>query len=104
MLRKLVSDYAKTLFNCPIFILVSANGTDEEEIKLVPEVVAPVSLTFKFHNLCDFQYLPAVRKKVSRNGTTIQSIITEVHVSADSLNLSFVSNRKQQIFVLGRRK
>ena len=45
---------------------VATDGTEEEEIKLVPEVVAPVSLTFKFHNLCDFQYLPAVRKKVSR--------------------------------------
>ncbi len=91
-------------FNCPITIPVSADGTEDEEIKLVPEVVAPVSLTFKFHNLCDFQYLPAVRKKVSRNGTTILCIIIEVYISAKRWIYLFFSNRKQKFFVLGRRK
>jgi general transcription factor 3C polypeptide 5 (transcription factor C subunit 1) len=32
------------------------------ETKLVPEIIGPVQTTYKFEGLCDFQFLPMVRK------------------------------------------
>jgi hypothetical protein len=40
----------------------SCEGPDE--VKLKTEIVAPIGVTFKFHNLCDFQFLPAFRTPV----------------------------------------
>ena len=37
---------------------------DKEEIKFVSEIVASVGTTIKFNNLCDFQFLPAIREQV----------------------------------------
>ena len=41
--------------------------SDADEYKITQEIVGTVDSTFKFGNLCDFQYLPMVRKKTEDN-------------------------------------
>lgn len=59
----------------------SNTSDDGEEIKLLPEIISPVTITYKFSNLCDFQYLPFQKKKdVSGDGKTFESILDLVRV------------------------